>query len=66
MCLSTVFIDKGSIQEEFMRDVARIQAVGEGFYFIDLFGERKFFKGEITRIDFVDEHAIVLKSDTAF
>jgi len=60
MCLSIVYIDKGAIQEEFMRDVARIEAEAEGFYFINLFGEKKFVKSAITSIDFVGQHAIVL------
>ena len=61
MCLSTVYIDDGEMRKELMRDVGLLEAEGEGFYFIDLFGEKKFFKGVITRIDFVDEHVIILK-----
>ena len=61
MCLSTVYIDTESGRKEFMRDVGRLEAEGDGFYFIDLFGDKKFLTGAITRVDFVDEHAIVVK-----
>ena len=31
MCLSTVFIEKGVLQEEFMQDISGIEADGKGF-----------------------------------
>jgi predicted RNA-binding protein len=43
-----------------MKDVARIEAEGEGFWFINLFGERKFIDGTIQTIDFIDSHFVVL------
>jgi predicted RNA-binding protein len=46
-----------------MSDVARMEAEAEGFLFIDLFGESKFVRGKIKRIDFIDENAIVLEED---
>jgi predicted RNA-binding protein len=46
-----------------MRDVARMEAEAEGFLFIDLFGEKTFVRGRIKRIDFIDEHAVVLEQD---
>jgi predicted RNA-binding protein len=63
MCLSTVYIDSGTGQKQFMRDVARIEAEAEGFSLIDLFGERAFVRGRIRSIDFIDEHAVVLEQN---
>jgi predicted RNA-binding protein len=63
MCLSTVYIDSGGGPKQFMRDVARMEAEAEGFLLIDLFGERAFVRGKIKRIDFIDEHSVVLERD---
>jgi predicted RNA-binding protein len=63
MCLSSVYIDSGKGQKQIMSDVARMEAEAEGFLFIDLFGESKFVRGKIKRIDFIDENAIVLEQD---
>jgi predicted RNA-binding protein len=63
MCLSSVYIDSGGKQKQIMGDVARMEAEAEGFLFIDLFGERTFVRGKIKRIDFIDEHAVVLEQD---
>ena len=51
----------GNEQKEIMKDVARIEAEGAGFWFINLFGERKFIEGAIQTVDLVDSHAVVLK-----
>ena len=63
MCLSSVYIDSGAGQKQIMSDVARIEAEAEGFMLIDLFGESKFVRGKIKRIDFINEHAVVLDPD---
>ena len=63
MCLSSVYIDSGGGQKQIMRDVARMEAEAEGFLLIDLFGERTFVRGKIKRIDFIDEHVVVLEGD---
>ena len=60
MCLSTVYMDSGNAKEEIMKDVARIEAEGKGFWLIDLFGEREFIEGRIQTIDLMDEHFVVL------
>jgi predicted RNA-binding protein len=59
MCLSTVYMDSGNAKEEIMKDVARIEAEGKGFWLIDLFGEREFIEGRIQTIDMMDEHFVV-------
>jgi predicted RNA-binding protein len=51
----------GNEQKEIMKDVARIEAEGAGFWFINLFGERKFIEGAIQTVDLMDSHSVVLK-----
>ena len=61
MCLSSVFLRSPECQEEIMRDVARIEAEGEGFWLINLFGEKKFVKGILRTIDLSDQHYVMLE-----
>ena len=63
MCLSTVYIDSDTGKEEFMRDVAEMEAEGDGYFLVNLFGERKFIKGSIKRVDFVDEHTVEIERE---
>ena len=60
MCLSTVCMDTGDTQKDIMRDVARIEAEGDGFWLSDLFGEKTFVKGSIQSIDLVEENRVIL------
>jgi len=61
MCLSTVYMDSGNEQKEIMKDVASIEAEGQGFWFINLFGERKFVEGTIQTVDLMDKHFVMLR-----
>ena len=63
MCLSTVYIDSGTGREEVMRDVAEMEAEGEGFNLFNLIGEKRFVKGRIIRVDFIDEHTVVMDKE---
>ena len=63
MCLSTVYMSLGNEQKEIMTDVALIEAEGQGFWFSDLFGERKFIAGSIQTVDLMDGHFVMLKKD---
>ena len=60
MCLSTLYMNSGNEQKEIMKDVARIEAEGEGFWFINLFGERKFIEGTIQTVDLMDTHSVLI------
>lgn len=60
MCLSTVYLHASDAPEEVMRDVARIEAEGRGFWLINLFGEKKFVEGTVRIVDLVDTHEVVL------
>jgi len=64
MCLSTVYVDSDTGKEVFMRDVAEMEAEGDGFFLVTLFGERRFIKGSIRRVDFVDEHTVEMEQAT--
>ncbi len=61
MCLSTVYMNSGNEEKEIMKDVAQIESEGQGFWLINLFGERKFIEGTIQTIDLMDEHFVMLK-----
>jgi len=58
MCLSTVYVDSDTGKEEIMRDVAEMEAEGEGFNLFNLMGEKRFVKGRIIRVDFIDKHTV--------
>jgi predicted RNA-binding protein len=62
MCLSTVYVDSGDKQKEIMKDVAKIEAEGQGFWLINLFGEKTFIKGAIRTISLVNGHFVVLEN----
>jgi predicted RNA-binding protein len=59
VCLATVYPNSANGQNECMRDVARIDAEGPGFWFIGLFGERKFIEGAIQTIKIMDGHLVM-------
>jgi predicted RNA-binding protein len=61
MCLSTVYMNSGDEEKEIMKDVARIEAEGNGFWLINLFGEREFIEGSIETVDLMDEHFVMLR-----
>ena len=61
MCLSTVYMNSGNEKREIMKEVARLEAEGQGFWLINLFGEKKFVEGSIQSADLLDG-LIVLSS----
>jgi predicted RNA-binding protein len=63
MCLSTIYTVLGDEQEEIMKDVARIEAEGGGFWAIDLFGERTFIEGTIRNVDLLGGTVMIDKSN---
>ena len=64
MCLSTVYMNLGDRQEMLMKDVARIDAEGHGFWLINLFGEKRYIEGEIQTIDLIDDHSVIFRDST--
>ncbi len=63
MCLSTVYMSSGNEQKEIMKDIARIEAEGQGFWFINLFGEKKFVEGRIETVDLMDGHFVMVRKE---
>ena len=63
MCLSTVYVNSGDEQKEIMKDVARIEAEGQGFWFINLFGERTFIEGSIQTVNLMDGHFVIIREE---
>jgi predicted RNA-binding protein len=55
-------MDTGNEPKEIMKDVARIEAEGRGFWFINLFGERTFVEGTIRDINLMDGHFVMLEN----
>jgi len=63
MCLSTVYMDSGDEQKEIMKDVARIEAEGNGLWLINLFGEKTFIEGKIQTVNLTDGSFITLRKE---
>lgn len=60
MCLSTAYMNSGNEQKEIMKDIARIEAEGQGFWLINLFGEKKFVEGRIQSADLLDGRFVLV------
>jgi len=61
MCIATVYLDIGGKLEEAMQDVVYIEAENSRFRLINLIGEEKYIEGKLKRIDFWEEHAVVIE-----
>ena len=65
MCLSTVYMDSENGQKQIMKDIARIEAEGQGFWLINLFGEKKFVEGSIQSADLLDGRFVLASKGKA-
>jgi predicted RNA-binding protein len=63
MCLSTVYIQSEDRRLKVMQDVARMEYNQEGYLLIGLLGEQKLVKGVIRKIDFVDDHLVIIDAE---
>jgi len=61
MCLSTVYLQTKGQQQKVMQDVAKIEFSNEGYLLIGLLGDQKMVDGRIKKIDFVDDHSVILE-----
>ena len=61
MCLSTVYIQTKGQRQKVMQDVAKMESDNEGYLLIGLLGDQKIVKGRIQKIDFVDDHSVILE-----
>ena len=63
MCLSTVYIQSEDGRIKVMQDVAQLESNQEGYLLIGLLGDQKLVKGVIRKIDFVDDHLVILEPE---
>ena len=61
MCLSTVYIQTKGQRQKVMQDVAKMESDNEGYLLIGLLGDQKMVTGRIQKIDFVDDHSVILE-----
>ena len=62
MCLSTVYIQTKGQRQKVMQDVAKMESIEEGYVLIGLLGDQKMVDGRIKKIDFVDDHSVILET----
>ena len=60
MCLSTVYLQTKGQRQKVMQDVAKMEFSNEGYLLIGLLGDQKMVDGRIEKIDFVDDHSVIL------
>ena len=65
MCLSTAYMNSGNEQKEIMKDIARIEAEGQGLWLINLFGEKKFVEGSVQCADLLDGLIVLAAKEKA-
>ena len=63
MCLSTVYIQSEDRRIKVMQDVAQMEYTHEGYLLIGLLGDQKRVKGVIRKIDFVDDHSVIMDAE---
>lgn len=63
MCLSTVYIQSEDRRIKVMQDVAQMEYNQEGYLLIGLLGDQKLVKGVIRKIDFVDDHLVIMDAE---
>jgi predicted RNA-binding protein len=63
MCLITVYIQSKDRRIKVMQDVAQMESNQEGYLLIGLLGDQKLVKGVIRKIDFVDDHIVILEPE---
>ncbi len=59
MCLTTVYLNSAEAKNRLMKEVALIEADGDGFWLIDLFGERRFVAGKIQSLDLTNGQCLM-------
>jgi predicted RNA-binding protein len=61
MCLAAVYLNSVEAENRLMKDVALIEADGDGFWLIDLFGERRFVAGKIQSLNLTNGQCLMLR-----
>jgi predicted RNA-binding protein len=63
MCESKVFMLTSEGEKLVLEDVTSIRPEGDGYRFVNLFGEQTHVRGQIKEIDLL-KHRVVLESST--
>jgi len=63
MCLSTVYIQSENRRIKVMQDVAKMEYNQDGYLLTGLLGDQKVVKGMIRKVDFVDDHLVILEAE---
>lgn len=63
MCLSTVYIQSQGRRVKVMQDVAQMESNNDGYLLIGLLGDQRLVKGVVRKIDFVDDHLVILEEE---
>jgi len=63
MCLSTVYLMSNGQVEKIMQDVAKMESKDDGFILENLFGENKFVKGQLKKVDFIEDNSVILEDN---
>lgn len=64
MCLSTVYIETKGQRQKVMQDVAKMELSNEGYLLSGLLGDQKWVDGRIKKIDFLDDHSVILEKES--
>ena len=60
MCLAAVYLNSVAEENRLMKDVALIEADEDGFWLVDLFGERRFVTGKILSLNLTDGQCLIM------
>ncbi|MGD8261909.1 MAG: CooT family nickel-binding protein [Desulfobacterales bacterium] len=63
MCLSTVYIQSQGRLVKVMEDVAQMESNKDGYLAVGLLGDQRLVKGVVRKIDFVDDHLVILEEN---
>ena len=61
MCLAAVYLNSVAEENRLMKDVALIEADEDGFWLVDLFGERRFVAGKIQSLNLTDGQCLMMR-----
>ena len=63
MCLSTVYVEKNGKSEKVMQDVSQMVTKDDGLLLVGMFGDEKYVKGHLKRIDFQEGESVIIGQD---
>ena len=61
MCLAAVYLNSVEAENRLMKDVALIEADGDGFWLIAPFGERRYLAGKSQSLNLTDGQCLKMR-----